>query len=148
MVPKLDEQRGIDHNDGLRILLTDLLRSSVHFLLDPMMRYLIQKIPLLRIGEDDGSQFFSMNGPFLIEDFLSKYADQFIPDRCVRLNQLPGDLVCIDDVSALFAKYFGNGRLSTCHLSRHSDDEHSFNPCSVVVTKEITGKFEIRISTL
>jgi hypothetical protein len=43
-----------------------------------------------------------MNGSILLKDFLTKCPDELIPGGFVRLNQFPGNLVCIDDISALF----------------------------------------------
>ena len=90
------------------------------------MKNLVQDILLLRIGKDQGPQFFPMEGPILFKDLFPKYFFQFIPSRCVGLNQLPSDLVGINDIGALFSPYFRNGCLSTGNTSRQSNNKHSF----------------------
>jgi hypothetical protein len=121
MIPRLDKKWGIDHNNGLRIFLPDGLYPAAHLFFDSGMENSIQLIPLFGIGEDLGRQSFPMNGTIFLEDFLPKYPDQFFPGGCSGPDQLPGDLICIDEVSALFFQYLGDNGLPACHASRQSD---------------------------
>jgi hypothetical protein len=67
----------------------------------------------------------------------------------MRLNQLPGDLVCFDDVGPFFFKDPGDRCLAAGHSSRHSNDEHpssSKNWVQVKAQKLIINRLNLNLN--
>ena len=106
-----EERYFIDHH-GARLYFCDGLREPRLFTGDARVDDPFEPAQFGTIPEHDVSQGRAIQGAIRFEDVFPELVDDFSPSWCARFDDLPGELIGIDDFSSTSAKHVRHGALA------------------------------------
>jgi hypothetical protein len=83
---------------------------------------------LPRRFKDNIRERLTIQGPVGSENTRSERSRDVPPRRFAGLDDLPGQLVCVDDDGAAAPKHGGDGALAGRHTAGKSDEDHDRGP--------------------
>ncbi len=119
-----DEKGGFDEGGIAEPGSLPRVELKKHGLLDARMKNGVEASELVRIAEDDGGEFATINAAGALGEIGAEFAKDFVVSRLAALHQFVGDGIGVEDGEAEFAKHGGNGALAAGDAAGEAEFKH------------------------